>query len=164
MKKGLFITFLALAALVALPFASMAAMTAVTNTELESVSGQSGIDIAFDVQATIGYLQYADVDAAAGATTSAMGAINIQNIAIPQISCDFSAPLTIDAIGGTAATGSAASYIQIGLPTISGAITIGAIRVAQATVAATSTTEASIGAITIGDLNLASTTLKIKGH
>lgn len=163
MKKGLFITFLALAALVALPFASMAAMTAVTNTELESVSGQSGIDIAFDIQATIGYVQYADYDGSVAAT-SADGAINIQSIAIPQISCDFSGPLTVDVVGGTAATGSDASYIQVGLPGISGEITIGAIRVAQATVAATSTTEASIGAITIGDLNLASSVLKIKGH
>ena len=153
MKKGLFITFLALAALVALPFASMAAMTAVTNTELESVSGQSGIDIAFDVQATIGYVDYTDD-----------GILSIQDIAIPQISCDFSAPLTIDVVDGTAATGSTASYIQVVLPDISGDISIGAIRVNQSTDTQGGTASASIGSIGLGDLNLASSVLKIKGH
>jgi hypothetical protein len=55
-------------------------------------------------------------------------------------------------IGGTAT-----QQLQISMPTITGQLSVGAIKVGD-------TTAASIGSLAISDLNMAGTTVKIWGH
>lgn len=120
---------------------------------LSGVTGQDGISIAGTFNAQIGSITYKDADAGGGSLV-------LQGIHLPSVTIADNAPMTVDVVttnitpsgGGTAV---ATQQLQLGLPSISGDVTIDAVKVG---------TGASIGSLTVSNLNLAGSTVKVWGH
>jgi hypothetical protein len=152
MKKG----FLAvvLAALLVVPVAALAGMWSITDSEMEDVTGQTGVTIDMSLQVTAGYIAYGDDGVTAtytgpgfltlaGMTVGGAtgGALNLTN-------------LTVDA-GSTGTT----SALIIGLPTLSGKIAFSALKLGSVANDGT-----SLGSLTLGDLTTSGSTIVVKAH
>ncbi len=161
MKKMLAI---AATALLVLPVLAMAGMTAFDNMtelgpEMAEITGQVGITIDSSIEVTTGYLAWGDSNGYD--TTDTAGVLKLDGLTVnggaPGTALDQTG-LTIDA-GTTGST----SYLVIGLPSISGKITIANVVLGtMATDAATATN--SLGSITIGNLTIPKSTVKISAH
>lgn len=161
MKKG--ILAIAIVALMMLPLAAMAGMLTekapISDNELQSITGQTGVTIDMDILVTSGYLAYGDDsgDDAVGATYTDAGyftqsGLFINNGAGVATSIDG---LTIDVgtdVGDTTA-------LIIGLPSITGNIGFGALQLGTA-----AEDGASLGSLTLGDFTLAGSTVAIYPH
>ena len=66
---------------------------------------------------------------------------------------DDNAPVMVDVV----TNGSGTQQLQISLPTITGQLSVGAIKVGGPTAA-------SIGSLAVNDMNMAGTTVKVWGH
>ncbi|MDY6854020.1 MAG: hypothetical protein SWO11_04830 [Thermodesulfobacteriota bacterium] len=153
MKKSSLFSLIAMAALIFLPLFAMAQMSAISDSQLEAIVGQDGITIDMTLDAYIQLISYGDTDGFSG---SSAGYLNIAQLAIPDTGTINLTGLTVDV-----ETTSGISRLAIGLPTISGGISIGAIRVGSA---ATSTSGSSIGTVSISGLNLSGSTIYVRGH
>ena len=153
MKKSILISLVAMAALVFLPLSAMAQMNAISESEMEEIVGQDGITIDMTLDAYIQLISYGDTDGFSG---SSAGYLNIAQLSIPDTGSFNLTGMTVDV-----ETTGGVSRLAIGLPTISGGITIGAIRVGSA---AASNSGSSIGTVTISGLNLAGSTVYVRGH
>lgn len=140
-------------AVLATPFLAHADMKSMDDAALSGVTGQDGISIAGTFNAQIGSITYKDADAGGGSLV-------LQGIHLPSVTIADNAPMTVDVVttnitpsgGGTAV---ATQQLQLGLPSISGDVTIDAVKVG---------TGASIGSLTVSNLNLAGSTVKVWGH
>ena len=74
----------------------------------------------------------------------------------PALTIDDTKPLTIDVVT-TDIGGKSTQQLAIGLPAITGDVTVGAIKVGD-------TSAASIGSLTVSGLNMAGSTIKVWGH
>lgn len=161
MKKMLAI---AAAMLLVLPVLAMAGMTAFDNMtelgpEMADVTGQVGITIDTSVQVTDGFLAWGDSDGYTGVSTGAW--LKLDNLTVNDGTV---APGPMDQTGLTLDAGATANtaYLVVGLPSISGQISIGAVYIGTA--ADFTNPAESLGSITIGDLSVATSTLKISAH
>ena len=134
------------AAVLAAPFMAQADMTAMDDTSLASVTGQDGISISGNFAGSVGAVVYTDGDAAGGS-------LLMENISFTGFTILDSAPLTVDVVTNAGGT----QQLAIGLPAMTGTVSVGAIKVG-------STSAASIGALAISDINMAGTTVKVWGH
>ena len=134
------------AAVLAAPFMAQADMTAMDDTSLASVTGQDGISISGNFAGSVGAVVYTDGDAASGS-------LRMENISFTGFTILDSAPLTVDVVTNAGGT----QQLAIGLPAMTGTVSVGAIKVGGPTAA-------SIGALAISDINMAGTTVKVWGH
>lgn len=141
-------------AVLATPFLAHADMQSMDDTALSGVTGQDGISIAGTFNAQIGAITYKDTDANGGSLV-------LEGIHLPSVTIADNAPMTVDVVttsitpsgGGTAV---ATQQLQLGLPSITGNVTVDAVRVGA--------TGASIGSLTVSNLNLAGSQVRIWGH
>ncbi|WP_339460709.1 DUF6160 family protein [Pseudomonas sp. EA_105y_Pfl2_R69] len=137
------------AAVLAVPFMAQADLQMMDDSALATVTGQDGISISGNFNGTIGSVVYTDGDVGGGS-------LRMETIAFTGFNIADDAPVMVDVvtndIGGTAT-----QQLQISMPTITGQLSVGAIKVGD-------TTAASIGSLAISDLNMAGTTVKIWGH
>ena len=82
--------------------------------------------------------------------------LRLENISLPALTIDDTKPLTIDVVT-TDIGGKSTQQLAIGLPAITGDVTVGAIKVGD-------TSAASIGSLTVSGLNMAGSTIKVWGH
>ena len=134
------------AAVLAAPFMAQADMTAMDDTSLASVTGQDGISISGNFAGSVGAVVYTDGDAASGS-------LRMENISFTGFTILDSAPLTVDVVTNAGGT----QQLAIGLPAMTGTVSVGAIKVGGPTAA-------SIGSLAISDINMAGTTVKVWGH
>jgi hypothetical protein len=129
-------------------------MKSMDDAALSGITGQDGISISGTFNASIGSVTYKDADTNGGSLV-------LQGIHLPSVTIADNAPMTVDVVktnitpvgGGTAV---ATEQLAIGLPTVTGDVTIDAVKVG--------TTGASIGSLTVSNLNLAGSTVKVWGH
>ncbi|ACL03864.1 conserved hypothetical protein [Desulfatibacillum aliphaticivorans] len=147
------------AILMLVPGMALADMGLLNESSLNDVTGQVGITINQTLEATIGSVEWEDFGGDGG-TTSNTGALELNDITIDN---GASGPisltgLTIDA--NTSATN--VSSLVIGLPAMTGTITVGNIYITDGTTAGTAAD--SIGSLTITDLDMSGSTVTIMAH
>jgi len=134
------------AAVLAAPFMAQADMTAMDDSALSGVTGQDGISISGNFAGSVGAVVYTDGDAGGGS-------LRMETISFTGFTILDSAPLTVDVVTNAGGT----QQLAIGLPAMTGTVSVGAIKVGGPTAA-------SIGALAISDINMAGTTIKVWGH
>lgn len=131
-------------------FGSMAhaELSSITDEELGNVTGQSGLTIDADVLLTVGNLDYVDADGDGGGSATS-GTLRLETIAFNDGSGGAVSMngTTIDVDG---------SGLKIGLPAITGTLSIGGLYLGNTTTSA--------GSISVGNINLSGTTLTINAH
>ena len=133
-------------AVLAVPFMAQAELKALDDTALATVTGQDGISISGSFNGTIGSVVYTDNDANGGS-------LRLETIAFTGFNIADDAPVMVDVVTNSGGT----QQLQISLPTITGQLSVGAIKVGDSTAA-------SIGSLAVNDMNLAGTTIKVWGH
>jgi hypothetical protein len=133
-------------AVLAVPFMAQAELKAMDDTALSSVTGQDGISISGSFNGTIGSVVYTDGDTNGGS-------LRLETIAFTGFNISDDAPVKVDVDTNTGG----AQQLQISLPTITGQLSVGAIKVGGAGAA-------SIGSLAVNDMNMAGTTVKVWGH
>ncbi|MBA4288423.1 MAG: hypothetical protein C0439_05500 [Pseudomonas sp.] len=133
-------------AVLAVPFMAQAELKAMDDTALSSVTGQDGISISGSFNGTIGSVVYTDGDTNGGS-------LRLETIAFTGFNISDDAPVKVDVVTNSGGT----QQLQISLPTITGQLSVGAIKVGGAGAA-------SIGSLAVNDMNMAGTTVKVWGH
>ncbi|WP_397379348.1 DUF6160 family protein [Pseudomonas sp.] len=133
-------------AVLAVPFMAQAELKAMDDTALSSVTGQDGISISGSFNGTIGSVVYTDGDTNGGS-------LRLETIAFTGFNISDDAPVKVDVVTNSGGT----QQLQISLPTITGQLSVGAIKVGGASAA-------SIGSLAVNDMNMAGTTVKVWGH
>lgn len=132
------------AAVLAVPFMAQAELKAMDDTALATVTGQDGISISGSFNGTIGKISYIDDG----------NSLNMETVAFSGFDIADDAPVMVDVVS-TDIGGTATQQLQISLPTITGELSVGAIRLG---------TGASIGGLAISNMDMAGTTVKVWGH
>lgn len=130
------------AAVLAAPFMAQADMTSMDDSALSGVTGQAGISISGNFSGSVGAVVYTDTDAATG------GELRLETITFTGFEILDANPLTVDV---------EANKLKIGLPTMTGEVKVGAIKVGG-------TGSDSIGSLALSGLNMGGTTIKVWGH
>ena len=131
-------------AVLAVPFMAQAELKAMDDSSLSSVTGQAGISISGNFNGSIGKISYIDDG----------NSLNMETVAFSGFNISDSAPILVDVVS-TDIGGTQTQQLQISLPTITGELSVGAIRLGSG---------ASIGGLAINDMNMAGTTVKVWGH
>lgn len=134
------------AAVLAVPFMAQAELKAMDDTALATVTGQDGISISGSFNGTIGSLVYTDNDAGGGS-------LRMETVSFTGFNISDTAPVKVDVVENASGT----EQLQISLPTITGQLSVGAIKIGDASAA-------SIGSLAVNDMNMAGTTIKVWGH
>jgi hypothetical protein len=132
------------AAVLAVPFMAQAELKAMDDSALATVTGQDGISISGSFNGSIGKISYTDDG----------NSLNLETVAFTGFNIADEAPIMVDVVS-TDIGGTDTQQLQISLPTITGELSVGAIRLG---------TGASIGSLAISDMNMAGTTVKVWGH
>ena len=138
------------AAVLSASFMAQAQMKSMEDTALSDVTGQAGISISGNFNQTIGSITYTDTGTGTGPDDG--GSIRMETIALTGFNISDANPVMIDVVNN-----GSVDQIKITMPTITGGMSIGAIKVGGASAA-------SIGSLAINDLNMAGTSIKIWGH
>ncbi|MCJ8168564.1 DUF6160 family protein [Atopomonas sediminilitoris] len=133
-------------ALFTAPFFAQAELQSMDDATLSSVTGQAGISISGNFSGTVGAVVYTDTDCVDCS-------VRMENVSITGLNILDTAPVTVDVIDG----GAVGKQIAIGLPAMSGGMTIGAVKVGD-------TTAASIGSVGVENINFSGSTIKVWGH
>jgi hypothetical protein len=133
-------------AVLAVPFMAQAELKAMDDTALATVTGQDGISISGSFNGTIGSLVYTDGDTGGGS-------LRMETVAFTGFNISDTAPVKVDVVENASGT----QQLQISLPTITGQLSVGAIKIGD-------TSAASIGSLAVNDMNMAGTTVKVWGH
>jgi hypothetical protein len=133
------------AAVLAVPFMAQAELKAMDDSSLSSVTGQAGLSISGSFNGSIGKISYIDDG----------NSLNMENVAFSGFDIADTAPVMVDVVS-TDIGGTQTQQLQISLPTITGELSVGAIRMGD--------TGASMGGLAISNLDMAGTTVKIWGH
>ncbi|ERI50235.1 hypothetical protein EA796_19150 [Pseudomonas sp. AOB-7] len=130
------------AAIMAVPFMAQADLKALDDADLAGVTGQAGISIAGNFDATIGSIVYTDTEAG---VTDGSNSLTLETVTLSGFNIDESNPLTIDVVD---------SKLEIGLPGINGGVSVAAVKIGAN----------SIGGLAINGLDMAGSTVKVWGH
>lgn len=130
------------AAVMAVPFMAQADLKALDDADLAGVTGQAGISIAGNFDATIGSIVYTDTEAG---VTDGSNSLSLETVTLSGFDIAEASPLTIDVVD---------SKLEIGLPGINGGVSVDAVKIGAN----------SIGAVAINGLDMAGSTIKIWGH
>ncbi|WP_137885562.1 DUF6160 family protein [Pseudomonas sp. 2FE] len=141
------------AAVLAAPFMAQADLKAMDDSALSTVTGQDGISISGNFGGSVGNVKYTDNDIGGGS-------LNITNVGFNGFTISDATPLTVDVVTNAGGT----QQLAIGLPAMTGTVTVGGIYVGGTYAAGATTGAASIGSLAISDINMAGTTIKVWGH
>lgn len=134
---------LALAATVmAVPFMAQADLKALDDSDLAGVTGQAGISIAGNFDATIGSIVYTDTETG---VSDGSNSLSLNTVTLSGFNIDEANPLTVDVVD---------NKLEIGLPGINGGVAVDAVKIGNGT----------IGGVAINGLDMAGSTVKIWGH
>lgn len=134
------------AAVLAVPFMAQAELKAMDDSALATVSGQAGISISGDFSGTIGSIAWNDDG----------GDLRLETIEFSGFEISNDSPLKVDVADGTLATGTV-KQLQITLPEMTGQLSVAAIKVGA-------TSAASLGGVTISNVDMGGTTINVWGH
>lgn len=130
------------AAVMAVPFMAQADLKSLDDADLAGVTGQAGISIAGNFDATIGSIVYTDTETG---VSDGSNSLSLNTVALSGFNIDEANPLTIDVVD---------NKLEIGLPGINGGVSVGAVKIGAN----------SIGGVAINGLDMAGSTVKIWGH
>ena len=130
------------AAVMAVPFMAQADLKALDDTDLAGVTGQAGISIAGNFDATIGSIVYTDTETG---VSDGSNSLSLNTVSLSGFNIDESNPLTIDVKD---------NKLEIGLPGINGGVSVSSVKIGNN----------SIGGVAINGLDMAGSTVKICGH
>jgi hypothetical protein len=133
-------------AVLAVPFMAQAELKSMDDSALATVTGQDGISISGSFNGTIGSLVYKDNDVDGGS-------LRMETVGFNGFNISDADPLKVDVV----TNGSGTQQLQITLPSITGQLSVGAIKVGD-------TSAKSIGSLAINDMNMANTKINIWGH
>ncbi|MDE3736152.1 MULTISPECIES: DUF6160 family protein [Pseudomonas] len=139
------------AAVLAAPFMAQADLKAMDDSALSGVTGQDGISISGSFNGSIGSIVYSDSETVGSTTTT--GSLRLETVSFTGFDILDSDPLKIDVIDG----GASGDKLQISLPSITGQLEVGAIRVGDSSAA-------SIGSLAVNNMNMSGSTIKVWGH
>jgi len=124
------------------PFMAQAQMQSLDDAALADVTGQAGISIAGNFDATIGSIVYTDTEAG---VTDGSNSLSLNTVKLTGFNINDSNPLTIDVEN---------DKLVIGLPGINGGVSVESVNIGAN----------SIGGVAINGLDMAGSTVKIWGH
>ncbi|WP_390891724.1 DUF6160 family protein [Ectopseudomonas guguanensis] len=130
------------AAVMAVPFMAQAQMQSLDDAALADVTGQAGISIAGNFDATIGSIVYTDTEAG---VTDGSNSLSLNTVKLTGFNINDSNPLTIDVEN---------DKLVIGLPGINGGVSVESVNIGAN----------SIGGVAINGLDMAGSTVKVWGH
>lgn len=130
------------AAVMAVPFMAQADLKALDDSDLAGVTGQAGISIAGNFDATIGSIIYTDTETG---VSDGSNSLSLNTVTLSGFNIDEANPLTIDVVD---------NKLEIGLPGINGGVAVDAVKIGNGT----------IGGVAINGLDMAGSTVKIWGH
>ncbi|WP_061238014.1 DUF6160 family protein [Ectopseudomonas composti] len=130
------------AAVMAVPFMAQADLKSLDDTALAGVTGQAGISIAGNFDATIGSIVYTDTETG---VSDGSNSLSLNTVTLSGFNIDEANPLTIDVVD---------NKLEIGLPGINGGVAVDAVKIGNGT----------IGGVAINGLDMAGSTVKIWGH
>ncbi|MFT0624517.1 DUF6160 family protein [Ectopseudomonas guguanensis] len=130
------------AAVMTVPFMAQAQMQSLDDAALADVTGQAGISIAGNFDATIGSIVYTDTEAG---VTDGSNSLSLNTVKLTGFNINDSNPLTIDVEN---------DKLVIGLPGINGGVSVESVNIGAN----------SIGGVAINGLDMAGSTVKIWGH
>jgi predicted secreted Zn-dependent protease len=135
------------AAVLAVPFMAQAELKAMDDSALATVSGQAGISISGDFSGSIGSIAWNDDG----------GDLRLETIAFSGFEISNDSPLKVDVGDGALTGGGTVKQLQITLPEMTGQLSVAAIKVGA-------TTAASLGGVTISNVDMGGTTINVWGH
>ena len=130
------------AAVMTVPFMAQAQMQSLDDAALADVTGQAGISIAGNFDATIGSIVYTDTEAG---VTDGSNSLSLNTVTLSGFNISENSPLTIDVVD---------NKMEIGLPGINGGVSVESVKIGAN----------SIGGVAINGLDMAGSTVKIWGH
>ncbi|MFN3768984.1 MAG: DUF6160 family protein [Ectopseudomonas guguanensis] len=130
------------AAVMTVPFMAQAQMQSLDDAALADVTGQAGISIAGNFDATIGSIVYTDTEAG---VTDGSNSLSLNTVTLSGFNISENSPLTIDVVD---------NKLEIGLPGINGGVSVESVKIGAN----------SIGGVAINGLDMAGSTVKIWGH
>lgn len=130
------------AAVMAVPFMAQADLKALDDSDLAGVTGQAGISIAGNFNATIGSIVYTDTETG---VSDGSNSLSLNTVTLSGFNIDEANPLTVDVVD---------NKLEIGLPGINGGVAVDAVKIGNGT----------IGGVAINGLDMAGSTVKIWGH
>ena len=130
------------AAVMTVPFMAQAQMQSLDDAALADVTGQAGISIAGNFDATIGSIVYTDTEAG---VTDGSNSLSLNTVTLSGFNISDNSPLTIDVVD---------IKLEIGLPGINGGVSVESVKIGAN----------SIGGVAINGLDMAGSTVKIWGH
>jgi hypothetical protein len=130
------------AAVMAVPVMAQADLKSLDDTALAGVTGQAGISIAGNFDATIGSIVYTDTETG---VSDGSNSLSLNTVTLSGFNIDEANPLTIDVVD---------NKLEIGLPGINGGVAVDAVKIGNGT----------IGGVAINGLDMAGSTVKIWGH
>ncbi len=147
------------AAVLSASFMAQAELKSMDDASMSSVTGQAGISIAGNFSGSIGNVAYLDDG----------NKLNLNGITLTGFAIADESPLTIDVKSKTI-NGVATQQLEIGLPTMTGTITVSNINVGGNYTAAVGNTPGSLsggtslGGLAISDINMGGSAIRIWGH
>jgi len=130
------------AAVMTVPFMAQAQMQSLDDAALADVTGQAGISIAGNFDATIGSIVYTDT---ATGVDDGSNSLSLNTVKLTGFNISESNPLTIDVVD---------NKLEIGLPGINGGVSVDSVKIGAN----------SIGGVAINGLDMAGSTVKVWGH
>lgn len=130
------------AAVMAVPFMAQADLKALDDSDLAGVTGQAGISIAGNFDATIGSIVYTDTETG---VSDGSNSLSLNTVTLSGFNIDEANLLTVDVVD---------NKLEIGLPGINGGVAVDAVKIGNGT----------IGGVAINGLDMAGSTVKIWGH
>lgn len=137
------------AAVLSTSFMAQAELKSLEDAALSDVTGQAGISIAGDFSGDIGNVAYIDDG----------NRLNLNGISLSGFAIADADPLTIDVIndGGV-------QKLSIGLPAMTGTVTVANINIGGAYAGGALTGGTSIGGLAISDIDMGGSSIRVWGH
>jgi hypothetical protein len=112
----------------AVPFMAQADLKSLDDTALAGVTGQAGISIAGNFDATIGSIVYTDTETG---VSDGSNSLSLNTVTLSGFNIDEANPLTIDVVD---------NKLEIGLPGINGGVAVDAVKIGNGTIGGVAST------------------------
>lgn len=137
------------AAVLSTSFMAQAELKSMDDASMSSVTGQAGISIAGNFSGSVGNVAYVDDG----------NKLNLSGITMAGFAIADANPLTIDVIDDAGT-----QKLQIGLPTMTGTVTVANINIGGNYTGGALTGGTSIGGLAISDINMGGSAIRVWGH
>lgn len=137
------------AAVLSASFMAQAELKSMDDASMSAVTGQAGISIAGDFSGTVGNVAYIDDG----------NKLNLSGITMSGFAIADANPLTVDVINDAGV-----QKLEIGLPAMTGTVTVSNINIGGNYAGGTLTGGTSIGGLAISDINMGGSAIRVWGH